>query len=147
VDTAVVSPTAGHVTAFGAVLVMTVAWLSGALRVPARAMAVLMAWQALLGGLALAGYFTRFDQPWRALPTVGLSVLAAVWLASQPWPTAVGRWLAASRPWAWAALHTFRLPLEGVLYNLFLYGVIGRQMTFAGSNFVSVPGTHLSSCR
>jgi hypothetical protein len=134
-ETALISPGAGHHAAFVAVLLLTLAWLFAALHVPQRAMTALLGWQALMGGLALAGYFMRFDQPWRVLPTVGLSMATALWLASRPWPTAVGRWLAASPPWAWAALQTFRLPLEWLLHSLFVHGVIGRQMTFAGYNF------------
>ena len=134
-DTAVVGPGTSYLAAFVVLVLSTVAWLFAALRVPQRALAALLAWQTLMGGLALAGYFMRFDQPWRALPTVGLSMATAVWLASRPWQTEVGRWLGASPPWKWVALQTFRLPLELLLYSLFMHGVIGRQMTFAGFNF------------
>ncbi len=130
-----ITPSAGHHLAFAAITALTVAWLWLALRLPARALAGLLGWQALMGGLALTGYFLRFDQPWRVLPTVGLGVGAATWLACRPWHTDTGHWLAACPPWALAALHSFRLPLEWLLYSLFLHGVIGRQMTFSGYNF------------
>ena len=135
-----VGPGAAHIALFAALLVLTLAWLRWVLRVPVRALAAVLAWQGLMGGLALAGYFTRYDQPGRVLPTVGASVAAAVWLASRPWGTAVGRWLAASPPWAWLALQTFRLPLELLLYSLFVHGVIGAQMTFVGHNVDIVVG-------
>lgn len=129
-----VGPGFDHDAVFLVILLLTGAWLHKALRVPARALTALTGWQALMGALAVAGFFVRYEQPWRALPTVGLGIAASVWLASRPWSSAVGRWLAASPAWAWPALQTFRLPLECLLYSLFMHGVIGRQMTFAGYN-------------
>lgn len=134
-NTAAIVPSYGHGAAFAAVLLFTCTWLVSRLRVPPRFMAALLGWQALMGWLAWAQYFTRFDQPWRVLPTVGLGLGVAIWLALRPWQTVAGRWLGSTPPWSWVALQTFRLPLEALLYSLFAHGAIGRQMTFAGYNF------------
>jgi hypothetical protein len=88
-------------------------------------------WQLTMGVLAGAGYFRAFDQPWRALPTVGCSMIAAIYLAMR---TQTLDWLSSSPSWAWLALQSFRLPLELLLYDMFQHEIIGQHMTFAGFN-------------
>jgi hypothetical protein len=132
---AFVQPGAGHIAAFVLIALGVLAWLVRPLRIAPRAVLLLLGWQTLIASFALVGYFARFDQPWRALPLVALTLAAAVWLAHRPWHTAIGRWLAQTPVWAWAALQTFRLPLEVLLYSLYAHGVIGKHMTWAGYNF------------
>ena len=91
-----------------------------------------LAWQALIAALALSGFFAVYDQPWRALPTVGATLALTAWLALRP---AHGAWFLKTPRSFWPALQSFRLPLELLLYRLVLDGVIGQQMSFAGFNF------------
>jgi hypothetical protein len=88
-------------------------------------------WQLGMAVLAELGYFRAFDQPWRALPTVGLSMMVAIYLAGS---VRTLDWLHTTRPWAWLALQSFRLPLELLLYSMYQHGVIGQHMTLAGFN-------------
>jgi hypothetical protein len=81
--------------------------------------------------LAASGYFRAFDQPWRALPTVGLSMMFAIYVAGRVHTL---HWLHTTRPWVWLALQSFRLPLELLLYSMYQHGVIGQHMTLAGFN-------------
>lgn len=97
-----------------------------------RLMALLVGWQLLMAVLALAGYFAEFSQPWRALPTIGLTLALTAYTATRTRTLAA---LQGAPAWVWPALQSFRLPLELLLYSLFLHGVIGRQMTFSGYNF------------
>lgn len=133
-----VLPSAAQSGLFVVLVAIVLAWLRWGLRAPWALLGAIAAWQALMAGLALAGYFSRFDQPGRALPTVGASVALALWLARRPLGAdagAIGRWLLAAPPWAWVALQGFRLPLELLLHSLHTRGVIGRQMTLEGANF------------
>jgi hypothetical protein len=136
---------AGLQVALLLIVAAALGWLRWGLRAPGPLIAAIALWQLAMAGLAHVGYFARFDQPWRALPTVAASVAMAMWLArrplapsiesAQPSNRAVGAWLAAAPPWAWVALQAFRAPLELVLYGLYRQGVIGQRLTFAGSNF------------
>jgi hypothetical protein len=133
-------PSAGQSAALIAIVALVLAWLRWRLRAPWPLLAAIVAWQALMAGLALAGYFSRFDQPWRAVPTVAASAAMALWLARRPFVGhglggAIGTWLSAAPAWAWVALQGFRVPLEVLLYSLYRRGVIGPQMTFVGYNF------------
>ncbi len=146
-----VGPSPAQNAALLLIVAAALAWLRWGLRAPWLWLAALLAWQAVMAGLALSGYFVRFDQPWRALPTVAASVAMAMWLARRPFahpaqagtgsqpsrsvPLRSGAWLTAAPPWAWVALQAFRLPLELLLYSLYTHGVIAQHLTFVGANF------------
>ena len=97
-----------------------------------RIAALIIAWQVVMAALALLGYFAVFSQPWRALPTIGLTLAVTVYAAMRP---SLLDSFCGVPTWVWPALQSFRLPLELLLYSLFLHDVIGRQMTFGGYNF------------
>jgi hypothetical protein len=92
----------------------------------------ILAWQCLMAGLAFAGNFAQFDQPWRTLPLVALTMACTLGIATLPQTLVT---LSAIPAWQWTAMQSIRFPLELLLYSLFVHGVIGSQMTFAGYNF------------
>ena len=93
-------------------------------------------WQITLAALAFTGFFAVLDQPWRALPTLVLTMALTAWFAL----SRSSAWLLLTPRSFWVGLQSFRLPLELLLYNLYQSGVIGRQMTFAGLNYDIVIG-------
>ncbi|MBL8309536.1 MAG: hypothetical protein JNL19_03840 [Burkholderiales bacterium] len=136
------TPSLTHELALIALAAAVLAALAGMLRLGAlhryrpgavrNVLGLLMLWQAMMVALALAGYFAVFSEPWRALPTVALSIAGAAWLATR---TTALHALQGIPAWTWPALQSFRLPLELLLYHMYAQGVIGKPMTFSGYNF------------
>lgn len=93
--------------------------------------AAVVGWMGLTWGLAAAGVLARFD----AVPPPAILVLGSVGLlglsvALSP----VGRAL-ASLPWAWlVGFQAFRLPLELVMHEAAVAGVMPVQMSYSGRN-------------
>ncbi|GAB3341306.1 hypothetical protein GCM10027299_55430 [Larkinella ripae] len=128
---------------FGAILLLTLAVFYAALRkaVPTKAgffLIFLLGWLAVLGVLAQNHFFLRIDAvPPRFLiavlpPLIGISALFL---------TKKGRFFLDQLPiQTLTYLHTIRIPVELVLYGLFLDQQIPELMTFEGRNFDILAG-------
>ena len=95
-------------------------------------------WLALSAAIATTGILARFDTlPPPFLLIVGSSAILSAVLAFSRF----GTLLAGSLPISMlVGLHVFRLPLELVLYQLSLDGVLPVQMTFDGMNYDILTG-------
>lgn len=115
-----------HVLISLALIIMCVGWrVAGEsplfYATPRRSVTVFLLfliWQVVMAGLALTGYFAAFDQPWRALPTVGLTMACTLYVATRPGTLNDLRHVP---DWTWPAIQSFRLPLELLLYNMYLH--------------------------
>lgn len=89
------------------------------------------AWLIVAAALGLSGFLARDGLPPRVLvlllPTLALPVLLGF--------SRVGALLANAPVWWLVAFHGFRLPLELVMHQAAVEGVMPPQMTFTGSNF------------
>lgn len=93
----------------------------------------LVAWHTILAVLANNGVFTDFmAMPPRIMPVLLVPVLAIVWFARSK---RVVHWLDAlpGQYLVWPQL--FRLPLELILWAMFVAHILPQQMTFEGYNF------------
>jgi hypothetical protein len=99
---------------------------------------VLVLWLAVPAVLANRGVLDRYAPlPAPALVLVGLITLGTVVLALSPF----GSRLAAAVPLAGlVGYQVFRVPVELVLHELYVEGVVPVQMTYAGRNFDVVTG-------
>jgi len=99
-----------------------------------KVLRIFMPWALFCGVLSYTGFFRDTDNmPPRfllvLLPAVGL----VIWLYHRLDVPGI-------RPAALLALHTIRIPVELVLYRLYLSGKIPRSMTFEGWNFDILSG-------
>jgi hypothetical protein len=96
------------------------------------------AWMAATWALAASGVLLRFDltpPPFVIIPLVMVGL--GVWLAWSP----AGTLLARGVPlWALVGVQSFRLPLELMMDQAALQGVMPLQMSFAGYNFDILTG-------
>ena len=102
-----------------------------------RVLGLLLAWLLLQGGLALGGFYTVTNTlPPRLLALAPpLLVVAALWL------TAWGRsFRDGLRLETLTLLHLVRIPVELVLYGLFLHRAVPQLMTFEGRNWDILAG-------
>ncbi len=103
-----------------------------------RLAAGLAAWLAVTWLAAASGVLATFDRmPPPLLPFMGLTAVASTILAF----SSLGGVLARGLPIAaLVGFHAFRVPLEIILYQLSLDGVLPVQMTFDGMNYDIVSG-------
>jgi hypothetical protein len=104
----------------------------------ARALAGVIAWMALTGGLAGSGALGRFDV--KPPPFVGLlvaMVVVAVAIGASPTGLRLARGLPIA---ALVGFHAFRLPLELTMDAAARNGLMPVQMSFSGWNFDIVTG-------
>lgn len=103
-----------------------------------RVAAVLAAWLALTWAAAASGVLGRFDAfPPPILPFVALTTVASTVLAF----SSVGSMFARGLPIAaLVGFQAFRVPLEIILHQLGLDGVLPVQMTYDGMNYDIVSG-------
>lgn len=103
-----------------------------------RTLLVLLAWLLLQGAVGLSGFYTvTSGLPPRFLLLVGPPVLLIAGLFG----TAAGRrYLDALRPDLLTLLHVARIPVELVLFGLFLHRAVPQLMTFEGRNFDILAG-------
>lgn len=99
---------------------------------------VLSLWLALIAVLASLGFFSDFSSlPPRFLVALGPAIIGIVFLVVLP---RVRRFI-AEVPLSWLILiQAFRIPLEWILHELHIQGIIPQQMTFSGLNFDVVTG-------
>lgn len=103
-----------------------------------RTLLILLGWLGLQGTLALSGFYTRTNAlPPRLALLLGPPLLLIVVLFA----TAAGRrWLDGLRLEILTMLHVVRIPVEGVLFGLFLQKAVPRLMTFEGRNWDILAG-------
>ncbi len=101
-------------------------------RLGAGVAVALAAWLVFTIGLAAGGVLARWDTAPPRVAFLPLAVLATMILLSR---TRTFGSLVEAVPPAWPiALQTFRLPVELLLWALFVEGRIPERMTFAGRN-------------
>ncbi|HVJ14157.1 MAG TPA: hypothetical protein VM686_01895 [Polyangiaceae bacterium] len=96
-------------------------------------------WLGLTGAVAASGLLGRFDlRP----PPMGLMFLAVISLGLWLGLGKNGERLAGSLPlWVLIAVQGFRLPLELVMHQAAIEGVMPHEMSFSGYNFDIVTGS------
>lgn len=105
---------------------------AGAARLAGTVSALIAGWLVFTVALASAGVLARWEATPPRLVLLPLAVLGTMFLAGRT--TTFGQLLDATPP-AWPiALQAFRLPVELLLWALFVDGRIPERMTFAGRN-------------
>ena len=106
-------------------------------RITLRTAALTTGWMALMAGLALSGWFAKFDQ--RPPPMVFMMVMslgAGIGVGVSP----IGAWL-STLPLAWlVGWQAFRLPLELTMHHAAEVGLMPSVMSYSGYNFDIVTG-------
>lgn len=124
--------------AFGATTALAVGLFYLAARRSGRTLAVLLAWLLVQAGVGLSGFYTvTAGMPPRLALLLGPPLLLILGL----FLTAAGRrYLDNLRPEALTLLHLVRVPVELVLFGLYLYHTIPQLMTFEGRNYDILAG-------
>ncbi|MBF9140001.1 hypothetical protein [Hymenobacter properus] len=124
--------------AFGLIALLTIACFYRAAHYSRRTLAVLLAWLGLQAGVELSGFYTVTN----SLPPRPMALLAPpVLLIALLFGTARGRhYLDALDLPALTMLHVVRIPVELVLYGLYVYRAVPELMTFAGRNWDILSG-------
>ena len=103
-----------------------------------RAVILLTAWIALLGGLSVSGFFTDFS---RLPPRPALAVLLPLPVVLAVSFSKTGKQLLRNAPPHWLIyLQSFRIVVEIILWLSVIWGLLPVQMSFGGSNFDLVSG-------
>ena len=93
----------------------------------------LLLWFAFTGVLSSTGFLSDFSAlPPRFMLVLLPPIIGLVWFMRSK---RVTTWLDAVPPHLIAYAQTFRLPLEIILWQLYLSNIIPQQMTFEGYNF------------
>ncbi|MGY3087012.1 hypothetical protein ACVWYF_000038 [Hymenobacter sp. UYAg731] len=103
-----------------------------------RVLLVLLAWLLVQGVVSLSGFYTVSNTlPPRLALLLGPPLLLIAALLA----TAAGRrWLAGLRLEMLTVLHVVRIPVELVLFSLFLQKAVPQLMTFEGRNWDILAG-------
>lgn len=102
-------------------------------RMGAAVAVAIAAWLAVTAGLAAAGWLARWNAAPPRVAFLPVTILATMLVLSR---TRRFGTLLAALPRSWPiALQTFRVPVELLLWLLYLAGRIPERMTFAGWNF------------
>jgi hypothetical protein len=105
---------------------------------PGRLAAVLLTYASLQFGIAATGLYENVDVlPPRFLLNIVPAIAAVLWLMLSKSGKAFAAGFDQSKL-LW--VHVVRIPVEVVLYGLFIAGLVPRIMTFAGQNFDIVAG-------
>jgi hypothetical protein len=94
-------------------------------------------WLMLVAEVSLSGYLARFElrpPPFAVLLVACLGVAAALAFSR------VGTALAGLPLWALVGFQAFRLPLEWLMHQAFLQGLMPVQMSWSGQNFDVLTG-------
>ncbi|MEK6152131.1 hypothetical protein WIW50_02670 [Flavobacteriaceae bacterium 3-367] len=99
---------------------------------------VLVIWLLIQAGIGLSGFYQNFD----AVPPRFIFLLAPGFVvAALLFLTKGGKTFIQSLDLKWLTLlHTVRVPVELVLFYIFLGGLIPEDMTFEGKNFDIISG-------
>ncbi|MBF9220707.1 hypothetical protein [Hymenobacter ruricola] len=124
--------------AFGIIALLTVVLFVRAARYSRPTLGLLLGWLALQGAVALSGFYAvTTTRPPHALGLVGPPVLLIGLLLA----TARGRrYLDRLDLAQLTLLHVVRIPVELVLYGLFVHRAVPELMTFAGRNWDILSG-------
>lgn len=102
-----------------------------------RAVLASMAYLALTAAVAASGLLRRSGTPPPVMPFLALSNVVGVAIALSPLGTRFARHVPIA---ALVGFQVFRLPLELVLHQWYLQGVLPVTMTYAGRNFDILSG-------
>lgn len=102
-----------------------------------RAAVLLLGWLGLTGALGLAGVFMDFSFPPPLPLLLVVSLGVTVWLGASRY----GAHLAQHMPlWILVGINAFRLPLELLMHEAYLQGVMPIQMSYSGQNYDIMTG-------
>ncbi|MDO7875977.1 hypothetical protein Q5H93_14630 [Hymenobacter sp. ASUV-10] len=123
---------------FGATTSLAIGIFYLAARRSGRTLAVLLVWLLLQAGVGLSGFYTVTDSlPPRLALLLGPPLLLILGLLL----TAAGRcYLDSLRLEVLTLLHIVRIPVELVLFGLYLHHAIPQLMTFEGRNYDILAG-------
>lgn len=140
------SPSAPSVVAFIAVLIAVVGAIAAAIAATAAphrrrhdvgiALIALAAWMGLTGAIIGSGVLAGPGSLPRPLPFLAGQALVMFALAASP----IGARLARLPLASLIGFQAFRLPLEAVLHQWYLQGVVPVQMTWSGANLDVISG-------
>lgn len=124
--------------AFATITFITLLLLWSAARWARTAVIATLAWTILLGAVAITGFFTvTSGMPPRFVPVLAVPLLAIAALFG----TRKGRaFVSGLDPGVLVLLNTIRIPVELVLYGLFIHGAVPELMTFTGRNWDILSG-------
>lgn len=124
--------------AFGAITLLTLLLLWKAARWSRAAVIATLVWTILLGAVSLTGFFTvTSGMPPRFAPVIAVPLLTIAALFATP----KGRtFIAGLDQGLLVLLNTIRIPVELVLYGLFIHGAVPELMTFTGRNWDILSG-------
>jgi hypothetical protein len=101
-------------------------------------LAILMGWLVLQSAIAVSGFYTVTDT---MPPRFALAIIPPLSLIVGMFATRRGRAFMDSLSPDWLTLlHVVRIPVEMVLYWLFVQGTVPQLMTFEGSNLDILSG-------
>lgn len=93
----------------------------------------LFAWLTVSGGLSYAGFFANFSTIPPRFPLGILVPMVGIVLFMR---SKTGKLIIANLPAQWLVyMQVFRIPMELILWALFIENIIPIQMTFEGANF------------
>ena len=120
------------------VTLLTLGLFHWAIRVSKMGWMLILLWCILQGGLAYVGFYQKTDT---LPPRFILVMLPAMLLIVFLFQSDTGkRWITSVDVSRLTLLHIVRIPVELILYQLFVYGAIPELMTFAGRNFDILAG-------
>lgn len=117
---------------------LTLIILNAAIRLSTSGWMIILGWLAPLSVLAFSGFYQETStMPPRfvMVPIIPLLTIAYIFLSDRG-----KQWLASANIPRLTLLHVVRIPVELILYQLFIYGAIPELMTFAGRNFDILAG-------
>ncbi len=123
---------------FALITLITVLFILKATQWSRKLALVLGAWAAVLAALGVSGFYLHtHGMPPRFAMVIGLPLLAIITLFA----TKAGiRFIDSADPAVLTLLHVVRVPVELVLYGLFVHRAVPELMTFAGRNFDVLSG-------
>ncbi|MBS1829046.1 MAG: hypothetical protein JST93_27330 [Acidobacteria bacterium] len=104
-------------------------------RVAALAVVIILAVEWMLASVGVLGQWARRPPPFMVMMAVLFAL--TLWLALSQLG---GKIVEATPLWVLIASHAFRLPLELVMHQAFIEGLMPIQMSYAGSNLDIVTG-------
>lgn len=124
--------------AFGAITLLTLFMLLKAARWSRTALIATLTWTILLSAISITGNFTETSgMPPRFAPVIAVPLLTIAALFA----TSKGRvFISGLDQGLLVLLNTIRIPVELVLYGLFIHGAVPELMTFAGRNWDILSG-------
>ncbi len=124
--------------AFGAITLLALFLLWTAARWSRAAVIATVAWTIILGIVAITGFFTvTSGVPPRFAPVIAVPLLTIAALFATPKGRAV---IAGLDQGLLVLLNAIRIPVELVLYGLFIHGAVPELMTFTGRNWDILSG-------